>query len=69
MSIQNQLALIAQGLSIVGETTPPLFDPLGEGADEKEVEAFDASISVSGGGGTKKKGTGGTSKVMYTIEV
>ena len=58
--------LIAQGLSNVGEATPPMFDPLGEGADEKEVDAFDASISVSGGGGPKKKGTGGASKVLYT---
>lgn len=57
--------LISQGLANVGESVPPLFDPLGEGADEKEVDAIDVSMS-SAAQGSKRKG-GGASKVMDYI--
>lgn len=49
--------LIRQGLNMLGEAPPPLFDSLGEGADEKEVAAFEQSVTGgSGASESKKKG-------------
>ena len=47
--LQNQAQLIREALGQLGDTNPPLFDPLGEGVDESQL-----TLSVVEG--QKKKG-------------
>lgn len=64
------MTLIRQGLNTLGEIPPPLFDSLGEGADEKEVAALEFSVtSGPSAGGQKKKGGGGKVRPSYNIHV
>ena len=44
---QCQVALVKEEVDALGAATPPLFDPLGEGVDVKDL---DYSITSSGGG-------------------
>ena len=56
------MIVIGQGLTTIGEGVPPMFDPLGEGADEKEVADFENSLASNVAAG-KKKPAGGGGKV------
>ncbi len=60
------MILISQGLGVIGESVPPLFDPLGEGADEKEVNVLVASVPMNAAAG-RKKTMGGGGKVRESV--
>ena len=59
---QCQAQVIQEAADALGESPPPLFDPLGEGVDVRELEA---SIQASGGGGpgTGKSSVGGKVRI------
>ena len=53
---QSQSQLIREAVDTLGDQPPPLFDPLGEGVDVKDL---DASVQSGGGSAYSKQTVGG----------